>query len=116
MNIDYELLGKRIACYRKGKGLTQEKLAEKAEISNNYLSNIENNHSIPSLETILKLCIVLDITPNDLLLGIHPKSPHYMINEISDKLSLCTPQEKSLVNGFIELLLMERKRSARNID
>ena len=48
MKIDYNLLGRRIARLRKERRLTQDKLSEKAEISNNYLSNIENGRSIPS--------------------------------------------------------------------
>ena len=48
MKIDYNLLGRRIARLRKERRLTQDKLSEKAEISNNYLSNIENGRSIPA--------------------------------------------------------------------
>ena len=40
MAIDYSLIGKRVATARKEQGLTQDKLAEKADISNNYLSHM----------------------------------------------------------------------------
>ena len=109
MCIDYQLLGNRIAQFRKKRKITQEKLAEKAEISNNYLSNIENNHSIPSLETVIKLCNALDITPNELLLGISKSEQRYLSNEILQKLDGCTPREKRIVDGFINLLLQERE-------
>lgn len=102
MHVDYQLLGKRVAQLRKKMGLTQEKLAEKAEITNNYLSNIENCHSIPSLETVVKLCTALDVTADELLSA-----------EIQGKLAECTLEEKSLVYGFIELLLRERKKNGR---
>ena len=69
MKIDYSQLGKNIARYRKFNGLTQEKLAEYIDLSNNHVSNIENNHSVPSLETLIKICEVLNITPDVLLLG-----------------------------------------------
>ena len=49
--------------------MTQEQLAEKAELSNIYISHIENSRSIPSLETLMKLCSALDITPDEVLLG-----------------------------------------------
>ena len=61
MKIDYNLLGRRIARLRKERRLTQDKLSEKAEISNNYLSNIENGRSIPSLET---LCLLYTSSPS----------------------------------------------------
>ena len=111
MNIDYQLLGKRIARFRKDKGLSQEKLAEKSEISNNYLSNIENNHSIPSLETIIKICTALNVTPDELLLGVSKNDKLYLSAEILEHLNLCTTQEKSLVYGFINLLLQERNKN-----
>lgn len=46
----------RIAYLRRRKGLTQEQLAERADVTNNYISHIENCRSIPSLETVVKLC------------------------------------------------------------
>ena len=69
LQIDYAALGKRIASLRRKKGFTQEQLAEMAELSIVYISHIENSHSIPSLETVMKLCAALEITPNELLLG-----------------------------------------------
>ena len=69
MNIDFKLLGKRITQRRHELGYKQCTLAEKAGISNNYLSNIENGRSIPSLETFADICIALSITPDFLLLG-----------------------------------------------
>lgn len=53
MYIDFESLGKRIAQRRMALGYKQNELAEMADLSNNYLSNIENGHSIPSLTTLL---------------------------------------------------------------
>ena len=106
--IDYNLLGERVTTLRKKKGLTQSKLAEKAEISNNYVSNIENSHSIPSLETLVKICVALDITPNDLLLGVSTESVNYSNSDISDLLGQCSSKEKRYIKGFIKVLISER--------
>ena len=106
--IDYSLLGERVAALRKKKGLTQSALAEKAEISNNYVSNIENNHSIPSLETLMKICAALDVTPNDLLLGVSTQSAAYSNNDIAHLLTQCSPKEKRYIKGFIKVLLSEK--------
>lgn len=111
MYIDYQLLGSRIAQLRKNRKITQEKLAEKAEISNNYLSNIENNRSIPSLETLIKVCMALDATPDELLLGISKAEKHYLSADILQKLNSCTPHEKRLIDGFINLLIQEREET-----
>ena len=108
MVIDYSLIGKRLAGLRKSKKITQEKLSEMTNLANNYISNIENNRSIPSLETLVKLCDALEVTPNDILLGASTNSNLYMNDELQDKLNQCTPKEKRLIEGFISLLLAER--------
>ena len=109
MLIDYTLLGKRIATARKKMGYSQAKLAEQADMSNNYLSNVENSRSIPSLETLVKLCAALEVTPNDLLLGVNTESADYSNSDILTILNRCTAQEKRYVKGLIELFLAERR-------
>ena len=89
--------------------MTQEQLAEKAELSNIYISHIENSRSIPSLETLMKLCSALDTTPDELLLGTKQDMENYLQSDIQKKLILCTPKERRMVSRFIDLLLEERE-------
>lgn len=109
MTIDYSAVGKRISLIRKNRGMTQEQLAEKAELSNIYISHIENSRSIPSLETLMKLCSALDTTPDELLLGTKQDMENYLQSDIQKKLILCTPKERRMVSRFIDLLLEERE-------
>lgn len=109
MTIDYSAVGKRISLIRKNRGMTQEQLAEKAELSNIYISHIENSRSIPSLETLMKLCGALDITPDEVLLGTKQDMENYLQSDIQKKLILCTPKERRMVSRFIDLLLEERE-------
>ena len=81
LDIDYTALGKRIASLRRKRRLTQEQLAEKTELSTNYISHIENSRSIPSLETLMKLCAALEITPNELLLGTSQNMIDLLLDE-----------------------------------
>lgn len=57
----YEKLGKRIKYLRMSAHLTQEKLAEKCEISLDYMGKIEVNISKPGLKTIIKISNALDV-------------------------------------------------------
>ena len=107
LELDYRLMGRRIAELRKQRGLTQEKLAERADLTNIYISHIEKCRSIPSLETVVKLCNALGVTPDALLLGASVSSPDYLGNELLQKLEGCTPRQRRLVNGFIDLLRSE---------
>ena len=63
MELDYSMIGKRIARRRKQLGLKQAEVEELAGIGDKYLSNIERAVSIPSIEVILRLAIALDTTP-----------------------------------------------------
>ncbi len=92
-----KMIGKRIAELRKARGWTQERLAEKMGLSNNYIPNIENNCSIPSPESIMKIGIALDVTPNDVLLGISRAEKAYMAQAIAVLLAQCTAWEKVLL-------------------
>lgn len=49
---------------RRQKDFTQEQLAEAAEISVEFLSNIERGINAPSFETIERLSTVLSISAN----------------------------------------------------
>jgi len=62
-------LGFNIALYRKKAGMTQEQLAEKANISRPYMSEIEAPNMITniSVEILFRLSDALRIAPTKLL-------------------------------------------------
>ena len=62
----YIELGKNIKKQRELAGFTQEALAEKAGISQDYLGKIEVNINKPGLKTIFKLAMALGVSPKDL--------------------------------------------------
>ena len=65
--MDFVKLGHRVRQQRKLCGLTQEQLAEKAEISCPFVGHIERGEKKPSIETIVALCNALSISPTTLL-------------------------------------------------
>jgi len=56
-----KLIGKRIKEIRRSKNLSQEQLAEKADINAKYLSRIERGTENPTLDMLIKLSIALDV-------------------------------------------------------
>ncbi len=65
----YRVMGLRIAYYRKKAGYTQEAFAEAIGRSLNFLAQVEGSSTTRgiSLETLFKICDVLDIQPGRLL-------------------------------------------------
>ena len=53
--VDYVAIGKRIKELRQKQNITQERLATRADISVQFLSNVENAHAKASLATIVKI-------------------------------------------------------------
>jgi transcriptional regulator with XRE-family HTH domain len=59
-------IGERVKAERVRRFWTQDKLAERAGISQKALSKIENNEVEPRFSTILKLAEALEVEPADL--------------------------------------------------
>lgn len=57
-------IGQKIKEIRKVVGVTQEIFSEKIGIEPSSLSNIENGKSYPSMQTVLKIMEVYDISPD----------------------------------------------------
>ncbi len=72
--MNYRLLGKRIKQERLNKRLTQEVLAEKANISVSFLGQIERGERKLSLETLIKLGEALGVSLDYLVKDYTSKS------------------------------------------
>lgn len=62
----YINLGKNIKERRKKLNLSQQALADKLELSLNFVGKIEVAFSKPSLDTVIKIAKVLDTSVSDL--------------------------------------------------
>ena len=64
MNYPYEETGNRIFMLRKERGLTRERLAEMADISVQFLADIEKGRKNMTVTTLRKLSTALMISPD----------------------------------------------------
>ena len=68
---DYRvILGKEIRVRRKRAGLTQEKLAERAQMHPNYLGRVERGEETASVEALRKIADGVGVPISDLFRGI----------------------------------------------
>lgn len=67
--LNYYELGRRIRKYRKLQGLTQEKAAELAELSQKYFSKVERGLGHPTVEAMTKISDILKISLDTLVNG-----------------------------------------------
>ncbi len=66
-------LGNRLLNLRKSKGLSQEDVAEKLNVSRQTISKWETDQSTPDFDKILPLCKMYGISSDELLTGEAPK-------------------------------------------
>lgn len=62
-------LGGRLKKLRNRKNLSQEQLAERAEVARSSISSYEQNLTVPSAEIVVTLCTILEAS-SDYLLGL----------------------------------------------
>ena len=69
MTIDERMIafGKRVREVRKGKGISQERLAEMADIDRSYMGNIERGEKNITLKKAYEICDALNIEIIDLV-------------------------------------------------
>lgn len=101
-------MGDRIKETRKKKGLTQEQLAEKVDITLEYISQIERGLKMPNMQVFIKLVEVLDVSADYLLRDSVSTRNLYGDKQIGLKLERLTPKQRvaleALMDTYIEYL------------
>ena len=100
--MDKLTMGDRIKEIRKKRGLTQEQLAEKLDISVEYVSQIERGLKMPSMQMFIKLVEVLNVSADYLLRDIVSTHDMYGNKQISSKLEKLTPKQRVALEAIID--------------
>lgn len=97
LELNYRLLGQRLRVIRKKRYLTQEQVAELANISPQHFSGIETGSAKVSLPALVRLCNALDTTPNDILMDSVTESLPMLQKDVAEVFENCTPDETYLM-------------------
>ena len=90
--------GNRLRKIRKIRQITQEKLGEKAGVSYKYIGEIERGEVNPSLDVIVRLTQVLEVSPNELFaLDNNPKSKKIDFSSL-------TPEDIKSIKNTLNIL------------
>ena len=107
--LNMERLGARVRSRREAANLSQKALASAAGCSITHISNIENHYTIPSIELIMKLCSVFQVSPDYLLLGIDRTENEDEWPEIQEKLLLCTKEQRRFLLKLLTQVVEENQ-------
>ena len=98
IELNYQLVGKRLRALRKKRGYTQERLAELAGISPQHCSGIETGSAKVSLPALVQLCNALNATPDEVLLDSVPAAAKPgLLRETERVFSDCSADELYLI-------------------
>lgn len=107
-------IGNNIQLARLKKGLTQEELSEKCNVSAQYISAIESGRTSGSLSLIIEICNILGVSPN-YVFGNTINNSNVSANILSDEVSyaylkLNSENKKFVENTINHLYSMQNKR------
>ena len=103
MNIDYKLIGERIKRARKARGITQEAMAEKLNVSIGYVSQVERGVTKISLDLLASISSILDYEISGFIAESAIKSNEYMESEIIAELRKLDQKKKKFILNLIKL-------------
>lgn len=99
-------IGTRIAHIRKMRGYTQEKLAELADISIQFLSDIENDKKNMTVKTLKHIAESLDVTTDYIITGRETGHENFKIYTMIDTLSDKNKKKaEKILATFIEVFI-----------
>lgn len=97
-------IGNKLLAIRRRSGLTQAEVAESAGLSDRTYADIERGSVNMRIETVLKICDALHITP-DVVLTEENTTFSRRREEILAQLAECTPQQQETAFHLLEVYL-----------
>lgn len=101
---DSREIGNKLLAIRKKAGMTQMEVAEAAELSNRAYADIERGTSNMRVDTILKICNALHITPDEILTANETEMTVYQ-EKLIERLNACSPKDKETALRLLEVYL-----------
>lgn len=101
---DLRVIGERLFKVRKQTGKTQLEIATEADMSDRTYSELERGVTNARIETLLKACEALHITPDEILTE---QPPQYAAREeeILARLRACSPKHRETALQLLDTYL-----------
>lgn len=107
LNDFMKIVGEGIRYFRKKRGLSQEQLADMANINESYLGKLERAEKVCSIEKLFVITNALNVPLHDFFSYIQPEgmnSEQNLMQEIVNKLRDRTVDEQIKVIKMIDVL------------
>lgn len=101
---DFHIIGNKLLSFRKRAGMTQDEVAEKAGLSGRTYADIERGSVNMRIETILRICSALHITPDDVLTE-EQITADMQLESIMERLHACSPKSRDTALRLLDVYL-----------
>lgn len=109
-------IGERIRQMRKEKGWSQDQLAEMIGADGRQISRYETNHNIPSVEIVIKLAQLFDVSTDYILLEDSPRKSLKISDQAFlkrfEEVSALSEQDRSSLFHIMDALVVKSRVKA----
>ena len=105
-----DTIGKNIRKFREIKKLRQEDLAEKTDLTTNYIGMIERGEKIPSLETFINILNSLGVSADMLLSDVLDNGYTVKDSLLNEKLEKLVPEDRNRIYEVIDTMMKHSKQ------
>lgn len=101
---DLHAIGNKLLSIRKRCGMTQSEVAEAAGLSDRTYADIERGTVNMRIETVLRICDALHISPDEILTRNDP-TLHIQQESLIARLNACNPKDKETALRLLDIYL-----------
>lgn len=101
---DLGTIGNKLLAIRKRMGMTQAEVAEAAGLSDRTYADIERGSVNMRIETVLQVCRVFHITPDEVLTETGTSLAAQQ-SELWERLNACSPKDKETALQLLAVFL-----------
>lgn len=105
-----DTIGKNIRKFREIKKLRQEDLAEKTDLTTNYIGMIERGEKIPSLETFINILDSLGVSADMVLSDVLDNGYTVKDSLLNEKLEKLVPEDRNRIYEVIDTMMKHSKQ------
>ena len=105
-----DTIGKNIRKFREIKKLRQEDLAEKTDLTINYIGMIERGEKIPSLETFINILNSLGVSADMVLSDVLDNGYTVKDSLLNEKLEKIVPEDMNRIYEVIDTMMKHSKQ------
>ena len=105
-----DTIGKNIRKFREIKKLRHEDLAEKTDLTTNYIGMIERGEKIPSLETFINILNSLGVSADMVLSDVLDNGYKVKDSLLNEKLEKLVPEDRNRIYEVIDTMMKHSKQ------